>query len=115
MSSPWMLKCTDVPQFDALQNAAAEFQIDDKLHLRNLCNDASRCAGLTAVHMSQGFRKIILYYSRQQVTGETMELLFDLTDAVGLTERREGMRSGERINETEDKAVLHHELLNASV
>ena len=105
-----MLKCTDVPQFDALQNAAAEFQIDDKLHLRNLCNDASRCAGLTAVHMSQGFRKIILDYSRQQVTGETMELLFDLADAVGLTERREGMRSGERINETEDKAVLHHVL-----
>jgi glucose-6-phosphate isomerase len=110
MSSPWILKCTDVPQFDALQNAAAEFQIDDKLHLRNLCNDSSRCAGLTAVHMSDGFRKIILDYSRQQVTGETMELLFDLADAVGFTERREAFRSGERINTTEDKAVLHHVL-----
>ena len=107
MASPWILKCTDVPQFDALQNAAEEFQSDDKLHLRNLCNDSSRCAGLTAVHMSQGFRKIILDYSRQQVTGETMELLFDLADAVGFTQRREAFRSGERINTTEDKAVLH--------
>jgi glucose-6-phosphate isomerase len=108
MSSPWILKCTEVPQFDALQNAADEFEIDDKLHLRNLCNDSSRCAGLTAVHQSQGVRKIILDYSRQQVTGETMELLFDLADAVGFTERREAFRSGERINTTEDKAVLHH-------
>ena len=159
MSSPgWILKCTEVPQFDALQNAAAEFLSDDKLHLRNLCNDSSRCAGLTAVHNSgvlAGFappeslgvglapvettarvpsstssgeeseedeedagaqggssssqqRKIILDYSRQQVTGETMELLFDLADAIGFTERREAFRSGERINTTEDKAVLHH-------
>ena len=108
MSAPWILKCTDVPQFDALQNTAAEFQVDDKLHLRNLCNDSSRCAGLTAVHMSEGFRKIILDYSRQQVTGETMELLFDLADSIGFTERREAFRSGERINTTEDKAVLHH-------
>ena len=108
MAAHWVTKCTDVPQFDALLNAAAEFQLDDKLHLRNLCNDASRCAGLTVTHMSGGFRRIVLDYSRQQVTGETMELLFDLADAIGFTQRREAFRSGERINETEDKAVLHH-------
>jgi len=108
MSTPWIRKCTDVPQYDALQNAAAEFQEDDKLHLRNLCNDAARCAGLKATYITKGFRKIILDYSRQQVTGETMELLFDLADAIGFTQKRESMRSGERINTTEDKAVLHH-------
>lgn len=108
MSANHTLKCTEVPQYDALQNAAEQFQYDDKLHLRNLCNDSSRCAGLTAVHLSEGFRKIILDYSRQQVTGETMEMLFDLADAVGFAERREAFRSGERINTTEDKAVLHH-------
>lgn len=108
MANQRILKCTEVPQYYALQNAAEEFQLDDKLHLRNLCNDSSRCAGLTATHVSEGFRKIILDYSRQQVTGETMELLFDLADAVGFAERREAFRSGERINTTEDKAVLHH-------
>jgi glucose-6-phosphate isomerase len=51
---------------------------------------------------------MILDYSRQQVTGETMELLFDLADAIGFTQRREAFRSGDRINTTEDKAVLHH-------
>eukprot|EP00934_Nitzschia_sp_Nitz4_P006922 Nitzschia sp. Nitz4//scaffold48_size128905//35415//37222//NITZ4_003587-RA/size128905-augustus-gene-0.20-mRNA-1//-1//CDS//3329552943//6912//frame0 len=105
-----VLKCNDVPQFHSLQNAALEFKLDDKLHLRNLCNDSSRCAGMTATHVSEGFRKIVLDYSRQQVIGETMELLFDLADAVGFTERREAFRSGERINTTEDKAVLHHVL-----
>lgn len=102
------VKCADVPQFDALQDAAAEFHYDEKLHLRHLCNDSARCSGLTAVLVSEGFRKTILDYSRQQVTGETMELLFDLADAVGFTERREEFRSGERINTTEDKPVLHH-------
>lgn len=61
-----------------------------------------------STHTSKGGRKILLDYSRQQVTGETMELLFDLADAVGFTERRAALQSGERINSTEDRAVLHH-------
>ena len=70
----WTLKCTDVPQYDALEAAAASFRTDDKLHLRNLCNDSVRCQGLTALHTGDyGRRKILLDYSRQQVTGEVME------------------------------------------
>uniref|UniRef100_A0A7S3LEX2 Glucose-6-phosphate isomerase n=1 Tax=Amphora coffeiformis TaxID=265554 RepID=A0A7S3LEX2_9STRA len=110
-SSAWTLKCTDLPQFDALQAQADLFRSDDKLHLRNLCNDTARSAGLTAVHMTsyqRNQRKIILDYSRQRVLGETMELLFDLADAVGLTDRREAFRIGHRINLTENRAVLHH-------
>lgn len=118
-ASSWTLKCTDLAQFDALQAAAESFRHDDKLHLRNLCNDTSRCAGLIATHSVDvprsgddchplrskrggpgNTRKIILDYSRQRVTGETMELLFDLADAVALTERREAMRLGVSINET---------------
>ena len=76
MSYPsWTLKCTDVPQFDALEAAAASFRTDDKLHLRNLCNDSTRCNGLIAYHHSN-HRLIHLDYSRQQVTGEVMELLY---------------------------------------
>jgi glucose-6-phosphate isomerase len=110
-SRTWTLKCTDLPQFDALQAQADLFRSDDKLHLRNLCNDTTRCAGLTAIHQSNYQRiprKIILDYSRQRVLGETMELLFDLADAVGFTDRREGFRIGHRINLTENQAVLHH-------
>jgi len=106
------MKCYEVPQFIALQSAAASFKSDDKLHLRHLCSDSSRCAGLVAVHTSGGIgeRKIILDYSRQQVTGETMELLFDLADKVGLTELRSYMRCGLKINATERRSVLHHAL-----
>ena len=126
-STSWTLKCTDLAQFDALQAAAESFRYDDKLHLRNLCNDTSRCAGLTATHTVYNIpvtkddrsspscsplssargngaslrpRSMILDYSRQRVTGETMELLFDLVDAVALTDRREAMRWGASINTT---------------
>ena len=111
-SHSFWTKCSDVPQYDALMAAAASFQNDgdDKLHLRNLCSDANRCAGLCATFTSEGGRRIYLDYSRQQVTGETMENLFDLADAVGFIERRAAMRSGARINTTEKRAVLHHAL-----
>lgn len=106
------MKCYEVPQFTALQSAASSFRTDDKLHLRILCSDSSRCAGLVATHTckSEASRKIILDYSRQQVTGETMELLFDLADKVGLTDRRNEMRCGVKINTTEKRMVLHHAL-----
>ena len=104
----WTPKCTDVPQYDALEVAAASFRTDDKLHLRNLCNDTSRCTGLRAEHVDSRGRMTILDYSRQQVTGEVLELLFDLADAVNLVDRREAMKEGAKINTTEDRAVLHH-------
>ena len=59
---------------------------------------------------NSGKRRIILDYSRQHVTGETMELLFDLADRMGLTERMSEMRSGMDINFTERRAVMHHVL-----
>uniref|UniRef100_A0A6U5PUS3 Glucose-6-phosphate isomerase n=1 Tax=Grammatophora oceanica TaxID=210454 RepID=A0A6U5PUS3_9STRA len=80
------------------------------MHLRNLCNDSARCGGLIAHMVSVGQRRIILDYSRQLVTGQTMELLFDLADSVGFTQKRADMKSGIRINTTEDRAVLHHVL-----
>lgn len=55
-------------------------------------------------------RRIILDYSRQHVTGETMELLFDLADRMGLTERMNEMRCGMNINYTQRQAVMHHVL-----
>ena len=45
--------------------------------------------------------------SRDLITDETVELLCDLGRAVGVEERREAMFSGEHINTTEDRAVLH--------
>ena len=49
----------------------------------------------------------LLDYSRQRVTRETMKLLFDLARAAGLPERIAAMFRGDKINTTENRAVLH--------
>jgi glucose-6-phosphate isomerase len=46
-------------------------------------------------------------YSKHRVTRETLKLLVDLARAAGLEQRREAMFSGEHINTSEDRAVLH--------
>ena len=46
-------------------------------------------------------------YSKHRVTRETLSLLLDLARAAGLPERRDAMFSGEHINTSEDRAVLH--------
>jgi len=48
-----------------------------------------------------------LDYSKNRVTNETLSLLIDLAGESGLTERTEAMFTGERINVTEGRAVLH--------
>jgi glucose-6-phosphate isomerase len=48
-----------------------------------------------------------LDYSKQRVTGETLRLLRELAEACGLPARIEAMFVGERINLTEQRAVLH--------
>jgi glucose-6-phosphate isomerase len=48
-----------------------------------------------------------LDYSKQRVTDETLRLVVSLADESGVTERRDAMFRGERINVSEDRAVLH--------
>ncbi len=49
----------------------------------------------------------ILDYSKNRVTDETLQLLVELAEESGLGERSDAMFSGEKINITEDRAVLH--------
>ena len=46
-------------------------------------------------------------YSKNRATGETMKLLVDLAHESGLQARIDAMFSGEKINITEGRAVLH--------
>ena len=50
---------------------------------------------------------LYLDYSKQRVTEETLRLLRELADGSGLRGRIAAMFRGERINVTEDRAVLH--------
>ncbi|MBM4143571.1 MAG: glucose-6-phosphate isomerase [Lentisphaerae bacterium] len=55
---------------------------------------------------------LYLDYSKNRVTGETMRLLFALAEACGLPRAVRDMFAGERINTTENRAVLHTALRN---
>ena len=60
------------------------------------------------------FNDILLDYSKNRINKETMSLLMDLAKQSGLKEWIEKMFSGEKINHTEDRAVLHTALRNRS-
>ncbi|MEY2701112.1 MAG: glucose-6-phosphate isomerase [Pseudomonadota bacterium] len=55
---------------------------------------------------------LLLDYSKNRITQETMDLLLQLAREAGLPERIHAMFSGEKINLTEDRAVLHTALRN---
>jgi glucose-6-phosphate isomerase len=72
-------------------------------HLRGLFADDPH----RAERLSAEAGDLFLDYSKHLVTDETIELLLALAARAGLRERIDAMFAGERINVTEDRAVLH--------
>ena len=73
------------------------------VHLRQLfAEDPERGTRMTAE--AEG---LFLDYSKNRITDETLRLLVKLAEQSGLRERIDAMFSGEHINITEDRAVLH--------
>jgi len=73
------------------------------LHLRDLfADDPQRGQRLTAEATG-----IYLDYSKNRITGETLKLLLRLAEESGLRQRIDAMFQGEKINRTENRAVLH--------
>ncbi|HYF30192.1 MAG TPA: glucose-6-phosphate isomerase [Chitinophagaceae bacterium] len=60
------------------------------------------------------FDDILFDYSKNLATGETMQLLLQLARECGVAEAIEAMFNGEKINRTENRAVLHTALRNFS-
>jgi len=63
---------------------------------------------------SVSFNDILFDYSKNRITDQTLPLLIDLANHVELNEKIEAMFSGEKINTTEHRAVLHTALRNRS-
>jgi glucose-6-phosphate isomerase len=63
---------------------------------------------------STQFEDILVDYSKNIITKETLETLLELAKETGLKEGIEAMFSGEAINETEGRSVLHVALRNQS-
>ena len=60
------------------------------------------------------FQDLLVDYAKNRITLETMKLLFSLAEEIGLPEAIEKMFTGDQINETEKRAVLHVALRNRS-
>jgi len=74
-----------------------------KLHLRELfTKDPKRAERLTAEAAG-----LYLDYSKNRITGETLRLLLELATASGLRAAIDAMFRGDKINLTENRAVLH--------
>src|SRR5262245_61781545 len=88
------------PEWQALRQHSEKIR---DVHLRTLfAEDPHRGERLTAEAVG-----LYLDYSKHRVTDETLRLLLQLADAVGLRARIDAMFRGEKINVTENRAVLH--------
>ena len=95
------------PEWKALR---AHFDEVQRLHMRDMfAADPGR-----AERFSFELGGVFLDYSKNRITDETMRLLVELARAVDVEGWRERMFAGERINTTEDRAVLHTALRNRS-
>jgi len=81
----------------------AHYKAVSKLHLRQLFADDPKRGQRMAVEAVG----LYLDYSKNRVTDETLKLLLQLATESGLRERINAMFSGEKINITEKRAVLH--------
>ena len=91
---------TQRPAWKALE---AHYEAMRHRHLRQLFADDAR-RGERFVAEAAG---LYLDYSKNRITGETLRLLLDLAGECGLRGRIDAMFSGEKINVTEQRAVLH--------
>ncbi len=88
------------PAWDAL---ASHYKMVSKLHLRQLFADDPKRGQRMALEAVG----LYLDYSKNRVTDETLKLLLELAEESGLRARIDAMFSGEKINITEKRAVLH--------
>ena len=82
----------------------------EKLHLRDLFNEDSERAERFTLQLGN----LLLDYSKNRITDETIELLVSLARETGVEQLCEQMFAGEAINLTEQRAVLHTALRNRS-
>jgi len=87
----------------AWSGLASHYKTVSKLHLRQLFADDPKRGDRLAIEAVG----LYLDYSKNRVTDETLRLLLELAEESGLRARIDAMFSGEKINVTEKRAVLH--------
>ena len=105
-----MFPSTDPTSTSAWKQLSSHAEAMKKVHMRALfANDPTRYASI-----SQTDGNLLFDYSKNIITQETIQLLMDLARECGLPEAIDSMFAGEKINRTENRAVLHTALRNLS-
>lgn len=103
-----MLNRQDPTKTEAWQKLQAHFEDIKDQHLKQLfAADPERFE-----RFSVRFEDVLLDYSKNRITEETLNLLLELAHACQLPEAIEQLFAGAAINETEGRAVLHTALRN---
>jgi len=103
MSTAVASTTTPLTQLSAWKALTAHYEKIRSQHLRDIFkSDPGR--GTRLVAEAEG---IYLDYSKHRITDETLKLLLQLAEESGVKARLEAMFSGEKINITEKRAVLH--------
>ncbi|MCV7053750.1 glucose-6-phosphate isomerase [Mycolicibacterium gilvum] len=94
---------TDITATSAWQALARHHDEIGDTDLRQLFDQDAARGSQFAVTVGD----LYIDYSKHRVTAETLNLLVDVAHAAGLETKRDAMFSGEHINTSEDRAVLH--------
>ena len=97
-------------QTDAWKKLKKHHQEIKRVQMKNLfANDARRFQ-----KFSLTFEEMLVDFSKNRITKETVKLLLQLAKETNLKAEIKAMFAGEKINETEGRAVLHTALRNRS-
>jgi glucose-6-phosphate isomerase len=103
-----MLNKANPTNTESWKKLANHFEKMRDVHMRDLfAKDSDRFN-----KFSLRFNDILVDYSKNKITEETLKLLLGLTDESKLKDAIEKMFTGDKINETENRAVLHIALRN---
>ncbi len=101
---------SNLTQSKAWKALMSHFDEIKDVHMRQLFDDDSQRFNVFSVK----FNNFLLDYSKNRITKTTMALLCDLAEQAGVKQWTERMFSGEAINHTENRSVLHTALRNRS-
>ena len=105
-----MLKKINPTQTKSWAKLQSNYKTIKNKHMRDMFSDDPDRSSRFSIKVDD----IFIDYSKNIVTEETLKLLGNLSKEVGLKEATDNMFLGEKINETEGRAVLHIALRNTS-
>ena len=100
---PKIQRRTTLPRRQTWKALQTHYKSMQSMHLRTLFTEDPQRGG----RMTMEAVGVLLDYSKNRITDETIRLLVELAEESGLRESIEAMFRGEKINVTENRAVLH--------